>query len=277
MAMAISPSSCPQSARGACKPQGPHSAQDFLNFASDFAPDQLSDSGKLASFQNGAPTTLCFPWKFPETQSAGDASVFLYVCRKSLCRPTCRQVCRLVLSPRWRRGPVPRLRALLWARGGSPSRFRTMGSVRIHPGVPPVALLRRNFAQALCRQSCARAPAARLRGGTGPWMLRCEAPAPGLQRGAISRLSRATSKLAPLSAAAAAAAGATAGADAAAAAARLSDSTRGGRRGHLTRRAASRAAAIAAGEDTMVTPTAQRARQQRRRRPHAASAALCTE
>jgi len=25
--MAISPSSCPQSARGACKPQGPHSAQ----------------------------------------------------------------------------------------------------------------------------------------------------------------------------------------------------------------------------------------------------------
>ena len=44
----------------------------FLNFASDFAPDQLSDSGKLASFQNGAPNTLCFPWKFPETQSAGD-------------------------------------------------------------------------------------------------------------------------------------------------------------------------------------------------------------
>ena len=109
--------------------------------------------------------------------------------------------CRLVLSPRWRRGPVPRLRALLWARGGSPSRCRTMSSVRIHPGVPPVTLLRRNFAQALCRQSCARAPAARLRGGTGPWMLRCEAPAPGLQRGAISRLSRATSKLAPLSAA----------------------------------------------------------------------------
>ena len=29
-------------------------------FASDFAPDQLSDSGKLASFQNGAPScTLC--------------------------------------------------------------------------------------------------------------------------------------------------------------------------------------------------------------------------
>ena len=154
--------------------------------------------------------------------------------------------CRLVLSPRWRRGPVPRLRALLWARGGSPSRCRTMSSVRIHPGVPPVTLLRRNFAQALCRQSCARAPAARLRGGTGPWMLRCEAPAPGLQRGAISRLSRATSKLAPLSAAAAAAGGAAAGADAAAGAARLSDSTRRGRRGHLTRRAASRAAAIAA-------------------------------
>ena len=52
---------------------------DFLNFASDFAPDQLSDSGKLASFpretrekQNGAPNTLWFPWKLPETQSAGD-------------------------------------------------------------------------------------------------------------------------------------------------------------------------------------------------------------
>ena len=51
---------------------------DFLNFASDFAPDQLSDSGKLASFQNGAPNTLCFPSKFPETQSAeGPPSVFL--------------------------------------------------------------------------------------------------------------------------------------------------------------------------------------------------------
>ena len=45
---------------------------DFLNFASDFAPDQLSDSGKLASFQNGAPNTLCFPSKFPETQSAAE-------------------------------------------------------------------------------------------------------------------------------------------------------------------------------------------------------------
>ena len=32
---------------------------DSLNFASDFAPDQLSDSGKFASFQNGAPNTLC--------------------------------------------------------------------------------------------------------------------------------------------------------------------------------------------------------------------------
>ena len=51
---------------------------DFLNFASDFAPDQLSDSGKLASFQNGAPNTLCFPWKFPETQSAG-ASLFSFL------------------------------------------------------------------------------------------------------------------------------------------------------------------------------------------------------
>ena len=30
---------------------------DFLGFASDFAPDQLSDSGKLESCQNGAPTS----------------------------------------------------------------------------------------------------------------------------------------------------------------------------------------------------------------------------
>ena len=60
------------------RPPG-YRAADFLNFASDFAPDQLSDSGKLASFPretrekpNGAPNTLCFPWKFPETQSAGN-------------------------------------------------------------------------------------------------------------------------------------------------------------------------------------------------------------
>ena len=33
---------------------------------------------------------------------------------------------RLLLSPRWRRSPVPRLPALRWARGGSPSRCRTM-------------------------------------------------------------------------------------------------------------------------------------------------------
>ena len=41
--------------------------------------DQLSDSGKLASFQNGAPNTLWFPWKLPETQSAGDPMVSLWV------------------------------------------------------------------------------------------------------------------------------------------------------------------------------------------------------
>ena len=57
---------------------------DFLNFASDFAPDQLSDSGKLASFQNGAPNTLCFPWKFPETQSAGDP-LFSFLFAGKLC------------------------------------------------------------------------------------------------------------------------------------------------------------------------------------------------
>ena len=59
---------------------------DFLNFAPDFAPDQLSDSGKLASFpretrekQNGAPNTLWFPWKFPETKSAGNPLVSFLV------------------------------------------------------------------------------------------------------------------------------------------------------------------------------------------------------
>ena len=72
---------------------------DFLNFAPDFAPDQLSDSGKLASFpretrekQNGAPNTLWFPWKLPETQSAGDPLVSLWVagnpCTGHLYRPT---------------------------------------------------------------------------------------------------------------------------------------------------------------------------------------------
>ena len=65
---------------------------DFLNFASDFAPDQLSDSGKLASFQNGAPNTLCFPWKFPETQSAGDP-LFSFLFSGKLCsaQGSCRE------------------------------------------------------------------------------------------------------------------------------------------------------------------------------------------
>ena len=53
---------------------------DFLNFASDFAPDQLSDSGKLVSrMEHQTPSvspgnfrkrkvlgTLCFPFCFPE-------------------------------------------------------------------------------------------------------------------------------------------------------------------------------------------------------------------
>ena len=51
----------------------------LLGFASDFAPDQLSDSGKLESCQNGAPNTLWFPWKFPETKSAGDPLVSFLV------------------------------------------------------------------------------------------------------------------------------------------------------------------------------------------------------
>ena len=89
------------------------------------------------------------------TQSEGGKCVCVCVCESAVATAMSAG-CRLVLSPRWRRGPVPRLRALLWARGGSPSRCRTMGSVRIHPGVPPVPLLRRNFAQTLCRQSCAR-------------------------------------------------------------------------------------------------------------------------
>ena len=67
-----------------------------------------------------------------------------------------------------------------------------MIGVRIHPGVPPVPLLRRKFAQPVCRQSSARAPAARLRGGTGPSRPRCEAPAPGLHttRGHLRAVSK---------------------------------------------------------------------------------------
>ena len=81
---------------------------DFLNFAPDFAPDQLSDSGKLASFpretrekQNGAPNTLWFPWKLPETQSAGDPLVSLWVAGNSE-RPSSHHrgyVIRALLSP----------------------------------------------------------------------------------------------------------------------------------------------------------------------------------
>ena len=81
---------------------------DFLNFAPDFAPDQLSDSGKLASFpretrekQNGAPNTLWFPWKLPETQSAGDP-LFSFLFSGKLCsaqsahRPTYHTFTRLL-------------------------------------------------------------------------------------------------------------------------------------------------------------------------------------
>ena len=50
-----------------------------LGFASDFGPDQLSDTGKLESCQNGAPNTLWLPWKFPETKSAGDPLVSFLV------------------------------------------------------------------------------------------------------------------------------------------------------------------------------------------------------
>ena len=48
----------------------------------------FSDSGKLASFQNGAPNTLCFPWKFPETQSAGDP-LFSFLFSGKLLSPIC--------------------------------------------------------------------------------------------------------------------------------------------------------------------------------------------
>ena len=60
---------------------------------------------------------------------AGNRSVCVCVCVcgcESAVATAMSAGCRLVLSPRWRRGPVPRLRALLWARGGSPSRCRTM-------------------------------------------------------------------------------------------------------------------------------------------------------
>ena len=91
---------------------------DFLNFAPDFAPDQLSDSGKLASFpretrekQNGAPNTLWFPWKLPETQSAGDPLVSLWVAgnpRKGQFVPVCLY---RVLCPRIKGGESGNSRA----------------------------------------------------------------------------------------------------------------------------------------------------------------------
>ena len=44
--------------------------------ASDFAPDQLSDSGKLASFQNGAPNTSVFPGNFRKRKVLGPLCFF---------------------------------------------------------------------------------------------------------------------------------------------------------------------------------------------------------
>ena len=54
---------------------------DFLGFASDFAPDQLSDSGKLESCQKWSTKHPLFPWKFPETKSAGEPLVSFFVPR----------------------------------------------------------------------------------------------------------------------------------------------------------------------------------------------------
>ena len=57
---------------------------DFLNFASDFAPDQLSDSGKTASFQNGAPNTISGNAKCWRPS----VCVFLFVFRKTVLSPS---------------------------------------------------------------------------------------------------------------------------------------------------------------------------------------------
>ena len=54
---------------------------DFLGFASDFAPDQLSDSGKLESCQNGTPSSFPGNFRKRKDQSAGDPLVsFFSVC-----------------------------------------------------------------------------------------------------------------------------------------------------------------------------------------------------
>ena len=50
-------------------------------------PDQLSDSGKLASFQNGALNT--FSLEISGNAKCWGPTVFLFVCRKSFCRPNC--------------------------------------------------------------------------------------------------------------------------------------------------------------------------------------------
>ena len=73
---------------------------DFLNFASDFAPDQLSDSGKTASFQNGAPNTLSlFSLEISGNAKCWGPSVFLFVFRKTSPSPTRVQAQRLPPTP----------------------------------------------------------------------------------------------------------------------------------------------------------------------------------
>ena len=104
---------------------------DFLNFASDFAPDQrLSDSelsGKLASFQNGAPnSTLCSLGNFRKRKVLGTPCFPLclfHVCRKTFLR-TSQMVAEAVRAERERGYLLRSPGGLTGACGGERERLR---------------------------------------------------------------------------------------------------------------------------------------------------------
>jgi len=118
---------------------------DFLNFASDFAPDQLSDSGKLASFQNGAPNTL-FSLEISGNAKCWGPSVFLFVFRKTVLSPNCYAAdgrygeptysLRCGRWPPWA-APCARRRALPYAEGRLLPSAREVRGGRGIPGMPP--------------------------------------------------------------------------------------------------------------------------------------------
>ena len=91
------------------KPRGYRA--DFLNFASDFAPEQLSDSGKLASFpretrekQNGAPKHPLASLETSGNAKCWGPSGFPLGCRKPLHRPKAHtQIRNPHTLKRWRR------------------------------------------------------------------------------------------------------------------------------------------------------------------------------